>query len=621
MKKYFLRGLFLTTSLTLALSTVSALTISPARAEFTGKPGETIKGEFTLINTNATDEIYYTSVESFDAQGTSGTPNFTTSKVGLPSWLKIANTVTLKKDERIKIPYSIIIPKDVTGEGYFGAIFLSTTPPQTSDSQASVGAKTGMLVMLKIASSEASLCVALTKPLSKGVENSEVLSLQKFLFDKGYLTSKPNGYFGSGTVTAVKKFQVANSLSPVGSVGAVTRAKVKEVSCHSTAKVNVSTTIPEPTAVDTTGSGYTLDSMNIMMNKYYPNIKDQVKSCANTTLGGRLAKLGDTYTLTKEEYRAISLCVYDAKTKSDLMFGNVKATVLKLYPDLNEEMNSCLNTVPTNRTTSLNDTDYLTSDEYNTLMACVSKAKTAADYKLENFKKSRLKYYPEFSSEMNTCVNTVFGSRIASINDSYSLTREEYSLLSTCFSDARNSSQYKIGNIKKTVTKYSPDLKDSLDTCLNTALGSRITTLDDNYTLTADEIKVTSNCLTKSTYSSTSASSSKNQSADSRNASRISAVNTILNAVTQYLVDNNGVMPSTITLTPTEICATTATTCVGFADLKFLTKNGMYLTNIPRDSQVVGGNGTAYLISKNQSGRITVTASFAELGSTISVTR
>ncbi len=74
-------------------------------------------------------------------------------------------------------------------------------------------------------------CTSLTKPLSKGSENSEGLTLQQFLFDGGYLTIKPNGYFGAGTVTAVKKFQIANGISPVGSIGAGTRGKVKEVSC------------------------------------------------------------------------------------------------------------------------------------------------------------------------------------------------------------------------------------------------------------------------------------------------------------------------------------------------------------------------------------------------------
>jgi hypothetical protein len=81
------------------------------------------------------------------------------------------------------------------------------------------------------AATSTATCISLSKNHSKGSENSEVLTLQQFLFDGGYLKTQPNGYFGLGTVTAVKRFQIANGISPVGSIGPATRGKVKEVSC------------------------------------------------------------------------------------------------------------------------------------------------------------------------------------------------------------------------------------------------------------------------------------------------------------------------------------------------------------------------------------------------------
>ncbi len=80
-------------------------------------------------------------------------------------------------------------------------------------------------------SASAMTCTTLTKSLTKGSEGSEVTLLQQFLLDGGYTKIKPSGFFGSGTVTAVKRFQIANGMPPVGSVGPLTRAKVKEVSC------------------------------------------------------------------------------------------------------------------------------------------------------------------------------------------------------------------------------------------------------------------------------------------------------------------------------------------------------------------------------------------------------
>ncbi len=141
---------FLTTGFALSILTAQALTISPARAELTGDPGETIQGSFTLVNPLDADQTYYTSVENFEAQGETGTPNFTISKDGLPSWVKIIEKVTLKKGERITVPYNVVIPTDADSGGHFGAIFLSTVPPSAGEGQVSVGAKVGMLLFLKV---------------------------------------------------------------------------------------------------------------------------------------------------------------------------------------------------------------------------------------------------------------------------------------------------------------------------------------------------------------------------------------------------------------------------------------------------------------------------------------
>ena len=298
--------------LTFTLSNVSALTVSPARADVVANPGETIKGEFTLINTDAKDEIYYTSVENFDIQGTSSTSNFTTSKVGFPSWLKIAGKVTIKKDERIKVPYSIIVPKDATG-GHFGAIFLSSVNPQSSSSQNSVGAKVGMLIMLKVASpTSSSSCITLTKALAKGQQDSEVSVLQQFLVDGGYMTAKPDGYFRASTVTALKKFQIANGLSPVGSVGAGTRGKVKEVSCKmiEVKKTTTQVDVVAPKPVATSSPLKDLKEKVNVVNGFTETIGAYDNFYNLIGIGGKLAYIASKNTATSTSKRVV---VYDGK--------------------------------------------------------------------------------------------------------------------------------------------------------------------------------------------------------------------------------------------------------------------------------------------------------------------
>ncbi len=92
-----------------------------------------------------------------------------------------------------------------------------------------------LLMLAGISNVSAASCVDLKSVLSKGAENSRVLSLQNFLFDKGYLKVKPNGYFGGGTVAAVKAYQKSLGFEQAGSVGPGTRAAIKKETCGITA--------------------------------------------------------------------------------------------------------------------------------------------------------------------------------------------------------------------------------------------------------------------------------------------------------------------------------------------------------------------------------------------------
>jgi peptidoglycan hydrolase-like protein with peptidoglycan-binding domain len=83
-------------------------------------------------------------------------------------------------------------------------------------------------------------CINLTVSLKQGNRSSNVVVLQNFLREKGYLNAPATGFFGAQTLKAVKNFQKDNNINATGFIGPVTRAFINNLTCITTTNENTS---------------------------------------------------------------------------------------------------------------------------------------------------------------------------------------------------------------------------------------------------------------------------------------------------------------------------------------------------------------------------------------------
>lgn len=114
--------------------------------------------------------------------------------------------------------------------------------------------------------------------------------------------------------------------------------------------------------------------------------------------------------------------------------------------------------------------------------------------------------------------------------------------------------------------------------------------------------------------------------ADARNARRWTDVNSLLTAVHEYIVDNNGALPTGLTTTEKQlgtcvsggasVCTTAAAACLDLSTL--LAK---YLKSIPIDHSGGSASTTYYSVVTDANSLVTVKACNAENAATIQVSR
>jgi hypothetical protein len=129
---------------------LQAMTVSPVRLELSGDPGTTVGGNFKVFNDEKETKTLYTAFENFEASGETGSPSFKPTQEGLASWISSPESFEIPAGESKTVDFAITIPPNAEPGGYFAAIFVGTTPPNSNPNELAIGSRLGTLVLFKV---------------------------------------------------------------------------------------------------------------------------------------------------------------------------------------------------------------------------------------------------------------------------------------------------------------------------------------------------------------------------------------------------------------------------------------------------------------------------------------
>lgn len=157
-RRRLFRNLILTSASLLCISTTSQaasadttwpqrLTVSPAGAELSAKPAESVLGRLTAVNRGTAPVTVEYSISPYGVKGLNYEPDFTQlpGKPRVDSWVKLepASKAVLKPNELFDVHYTVQVPATTVPGSYYAVIFaeasLVNTQPGTFATKTRVG--------------------------------------------------------------------------------------------------------------------------------------------------------------------------------------------------------------------------------------------------------------------------------------------------------------------------------------------------------------------------------------------------------------------------------------------------------------------------------------------------
>ncbi len=125
-----------------------AITVGPAKMEYSVDPGAVLNGTLILINNTASEQTFYPTFEKFtevhgEKQFWPGEP------IALTNWLEMPESVHLNSGEKKEIPFVLRVPENAPPGGHFAVIWWGNAPVGGGNG-ASIVTRAGILVYLRV---------------------------------------------------------------------------------------------------------------------------------------------------------------------------------------------------------------------------------------------------------------------------------------------------------------------------------------------------------------------------------------------------------------------------------------------------------------------------------------
>jgi hypothetical protein len=196
-KILFLVSVLIIVTIYMAMS-VFALGASPMKVEYSGMPGETLKGQVSVYNPSDEAKYIYLNKSGFTYNDGSEEIVYTdTSEDSLKEWIIFPDEpVYIAPKQKTVVPYEIAIPEEAESKGYYGAIFIesgsvSDAVEDSSTISAKLSIRLAHLVLLEV---EGSLFEDVSlKDIVVSQEHDDSFDLQLIMYNDGNVHGFPEG--------------------------------------------------------------------------------------------------------------------------------------------------------------------------------------------------------------------------------------------------------------------------------------------------------------------------------------------------------------------------------------------------------------------------------------------